>query len=70
MLTLLASAIALSAPQPATPRVQARASVRIVAGAQLHMDGRPNRHAPRARPAMIEMQRGQAKIPAQLIEFE
>ena len=75
MLLLLASAIAASVPQgtapsPARPQVQATATVRIVSGMQLRMDGRPNPHAPRPRPAMIELERGTAKVAARLIEFE
>ena len=72
MLSLLASALIASAPQvsPARPQVQARATVRIVSGAQLRLDGRPNPGAPRARPAMIELDRGSSKVSAQLIEFE
>ncbi len=72
MLSLLASALIASAPQvsPARPQVQARATVRIVSGVQLRLDGRPNPQAPQARPALIELERGSGKIAAKLIEFE
>ena len=72
MLTLLAAAIVTSAPQagPARPQVQARASVRIVQGISLRLDGTPNPGAPRLRRAMIELERGGGKVAARLIEFE
>ena len=72
MLSLLAAAVLASAPQvaPARPHVQARATVRIVTGSQLRLDGRPNPGAPRARPALIELERGSPKVAANLIEFE
>ena len=72
MFTLLASAILASAPQtgPARPLVQARATVRIVHGVSLRLDGGPNHEAPVPRQAMIELERGSEKVAARLIEFE
>ena len=75
MLLLLASAFLAIAPHgtassPARPQVQATATVRIVSGIQLRMDGRANPTAPQPRPAMIELERGTAKVAARLIEFE
>ena len=72
MLTLLASAILASAPQagPVRPLVQAQATVRIVRGVTLRLDGRSNPDAPPPRSVMIELERGTAKVAASLIEFE
>jgi hypothetical protein len=75
MLLIFASAILASAPSavghlPVRPQVQATATVRIISGVQLRLDGRANPHAPAPRPAMIELERGTAKVAARLIEFE
>ncbi len=73
ILLLAAAAIAVSAPDSAPPSraaplVQARAAVRIVAGARISFAPQPGREVPRFRPAQIRTADG--RQPAQLIEFE
>jgi hypothetical protein len=73
MLALLALAAVASAPQfsrpPASPAVQARATVRIVSGVRLRLDGRANGgEIPAARNAVIKL--SGANQPARLIEFQ
>jgi hypothetical protein len=55
-------------PTPAPPVVQARATVRIISGVRLKLDGKPNPDAPRPREAVIHTDRGPKQ--ARLIEFE
>lgn len=55
---------------PARPQVQAQATVRIVQGVSLKLDGKPNPDAPPPRSTVIELERGTAKVAAKLIEFE
>jgi hypothetical protein len=73
MLLLAAAAIAASAPNSeqgpvARPIVQARAAVRIVSAARLHLDGLPGQDAPAWRLALIKTAAGLEQ--AKLIEFE
>lgn len=72
MLALAALAMAASAPQPTPvsigPEVQARATVRIVSGVRLKLDGSVNVDAPAPRDTMVQSL-GEPQ-PARLIEFE
>lgn len=78
MFLLAAAAIAASAAPasagtgtpPQSPRtvVQARATVRILSGARLRLDGSPNVEAPVARETVIRA--NGTSQPAKLIEFE
>lgn len=73
MLALVAFAAAASAPQlttdPAGPVVQAIATVRIISGVQLKLDGRANGvEIPAPRDAVI--QANGTDQPARLIEFQ
>ncbi|HET7575383.1 MAG TPA: hypothetical protein VFK19_02315 [Sphingomicrobium sp.] len=72
MLWLAAMAVAVSQPKPpptpVPPVVQARATVRIISGVRLKLDGKPNPDAPRPREAVIHTDRGPKQ--ARLIEFE
>jgi predicted subunit of tRNA(5-methylaminomethyl-2-thiouridylate) methyltransferase len=73
MLLLAAAAIAVSAPDSAprtavAPTVQARATVRILAGTRIRFEGRRDRATPSLRAAQIRTLEG--RQPAQLIEFE
>ena len=72
MVSLFALALTASAPHghSVRPQVQAQATVRIVSGTQLRLDGRPNPHAPQPRAKMIELERGRGLVAAKLIEFE
>lgn len=67
---LLAAALASAAPPPApTPAVaEARASVRIISGIRLKLDGSPNHDGPSAHEAVVHTD-GRAHG-ARLIEFE
>ncbi|HET6536091.1 MAG TPA: hypothetical protein VFG41_07900 [Sphingomicrobium sp.] len=72
MLWLAAMAVAVAQPKPpptpVPPVVQARATVRIISGVRLKLDGKPNPDAPRPREAVIHTDRGPKQ--ARLIEFE
>jgi hypothetical protein len=73
MFWLALAAATASVPPPANPRpapvvVQARATVRIISGVRLKLDGKPNPDAPRPREAVIHTDRGPKH--ARLIEFE
>lgn len=72
MLWLAAIAVAVAQPKPpptpVPPVVQARATVRIISGVRLKLDGKPNPDAPRPREAVIHTDRGPKQ--ARLIEFE
>ncbi|MEO6226124.1 MAG: hypothetical protein ABIO80_09795 [Sphingomicrobium sp.] len=70
MISLLALALAASAPHnpTAAPMVQAQATVRIVYGVRLKLDGKANPDAPLPRAA--ELRSGGEIIPARLIEFQ
>jgi hypothetical protein len=73
MLLLAALAIAVSTPPtPALsssgPVVQARATVRIVSGVRIHLDGQSNGEVPAMRDALVRTD-GTTQ-PARLIEFE
>ncbi len=73
MILIAAAAIAASTPTAAPVRspaavVQARASVRIISGVRLRLDGQPNRDAPAARETVIRT--GGTARPVRLIEFE
>lgn len=72
MLALAALAMAASqplpAPVPAGPSVQASATVRIVSGVRLKLDGSTNPGAPAPRDTMVQSLGEQQ--PARLIEFE
>jgi hypothetical protein len=70
---LIAAAIAASAPlaphrEPAVPAVQARATVRILSGARLHIGRENSRDGFIARNAVLRS--GGLDQPARLIEFE
>ena len=62
----IASAAPPSAPMPAV--AQARASVRIISGVRLKLDGSPNPNAPRPHEAIVHTDGGPHG--ARLIEFE
>lgn len=71
MVALLALALVASAPQsptPTTASVQAVATVRIISGVRLKLDGTSNADAPTPRDSTI-VTKGQAQ-PARLIEFQ
>jgi hypothetical protein len=73
MLALLALAAVASAPpfahQPVGPAVQATATVRILSGVRLELDGRAHeRDIPKVRDAIIKL--SGADQPARLIEFQ
>jgi len=72
MLASFALAIAASASSgvsaPVGPAVQARATIQIVSGVRLRLDGRPNADAPAPRDSVIRAN-GEAR-PARLIEFQ
>jgi hypothetical protein len=73
MLLLAAAVIAAFVPNTeqgpvARPIVQARAAVRIISAARLHLDGQPGRDAPTWRLAVIKTADGFEQ--AKLIEFE
>ena len=72
MLALAALAMVASAlqPEPAStgPSVEARATVRIVSGVRLKLDGSANADAPAPRDTMV--QSSGVSQPARLIEFE
>lgn len=73
MFLLAAAALASSAAQdgprqPVRPLVQAVATVRIVSGMRLHLNGQANPQAPAPREYVIRSENGPQ--PAQLIEFE
>jgi hypothetical protein len=73
MLLLIAAAIAASgldkaSDQPMRPLVQATASVRILSGVRLHLDGQATKDAPAPRDTVIQSATG--KQSARLIEFQ
>jgi hypothetical protein len=72
MLVLFALAIAASASSgasaPVGPVVQARATVQIISGVRLRLDGRPNADAPAPRDSQIRANGD--RHPARLIEFQ
>ena len=69
LFALAAAALATSpAPVSAGPAVQARATVRIVSGVRLKLDGNANPDAPPPRETII-VAGGQPR-PASLIEFQ
>ncbi len=72
MLALAALAMAVSAPQPAPvpigPAVEARATVRIVSGVRLKLDGSINADVPAPRDTTLRS--SGLSQPARLIEFE
>lgn len=73
MFLLAAAAIVISSahngpPKPVRPVVQAVATVRIVSGVRLHMNGQANSEAPPARDYIIRSDAGEQ--PARLIEFQ
>ena len=71
MLWLAAAVIAASAPTSAPPApvaAQARASVRILSGVRLNLDGRRNEHAPPPHDAAVH--EGGAVHHEKVIEFE
>ena len=72
MLALAALAMAASAPPPAPPptgpSVEARATVRIVSGVRLRLDGSANADAPPPRDTVVQAF-GEPQ-PARLVEFE
>ncbi|MES2120072.1 MAG: hypothetical protein V4513_05790 [Pseudomonadota bacterium] len=72
MLALVALAAVVSAPQvqPVSigPTVQARATVRIVSGVRLKLDGTANADAPAPRDAIVRT--ADLVQPARLIEFQ
>jgi hypothetical protein len=69
MLLLAAAALAgAHPPPPSGPIVQARATVRIVAGVRLKWGDKPGRGVPPPRHTMLLL--GGTETPARLIEFE
>ncbi len=72
MLLLASLALAASTPSstahPVGPLVQARATVQIISGVRLKLDGQANPDAPSPRDTMVETNGEQT--PAKLIEFE
>ena len=73
MLLIAAAAMVSTAvhdgPQrPVRPLVQAVATVRIVSGVRLHLNGQANSEAPPPRDCVIRTDTGEQ--PAHLIEFE
>jgi len=73
MLVLAAAALAAAAPQPApqvaaTARVQAQATIRIIAGVEVRFSGASTRDAPPPRNSTI--QANGSTQPARLVEFE
>jgi hypothetical protein len=69
MLLFAAAALAASTPHAATmPMVQARATVRIIAGVRLRFRETKNADAPVARDTLVRTESGTQ--PAKLIEFE
>jgi hypothetical protein len=73
MFLLAAAALASSAAhngprEPVRPLVQAVATVRIVSGMRLHLNGQANPEAPAPRDYVIRGENGAQ--PARLIEFE
>jgi hypothetical protein len=69
---LAATALVASTPQGAPKSmgamVQARATVRIISGVPLRLDGHPNSDAPPARDSVVHTEG--APQPAKLIEFQ
>jgi hypothetical protein len=73
MSLLAALALAASAPQPAPrdsvrPLVQATATVRILSGVRVPLDGSPSADLPRLRDSVIRGETGSQAV--RLIEFE
>ena len=73
MLLLAAAAMTATAPQNAAPQpvraiVQAQATVRIIAGTRILLDGRPSADAPAPSDSVVHTL-GSAQ-PARLIEFQ
>lgn len=71
MLMLAAAMLAANAPVETEPRpavAQARASVRIISGARVKLDGSPNLDVPAAHQAVVHTD-GKAHG-ARLVEFE
>jgi hypothetical protein len=73
MLFLAAAALATPSAMPATPRfstvAQATATIRVVTGVRLKLDGSVNPDAPAARDSAIKSADGPSQ-PAKLIEFQ
>jgi len=70
MIFLAAAALATKAPEPRVSAVvQATATIRIVSGVSLKLDGSPNADAPPARDSIIKTSDGTSH-PAKLIEFQ
>jgi hypothetical protein len=69
VLALVAST-AVEPSRTQRPLVQAIATVRIVSGARVILDGRPAEDLPRPRDSMIRLTPGQDLAQARLVEFE
>ena len=70
MFFLLAAALATKAPEPRVSAVvQATATIRVIAGVSVKLDGSKNQDAPPAHDSIINAGNG-ARRPAKLIEFQ
>lgn len=70
MVLLVAAALVTAPPeQPASVVAQVTATIRVVAGIQLKLDGSPNPDAPSARDSVVKANDG-TNQPAKLIEFQ
>jgi hypothetical protein len=70
MLFLAAAALAITSPPPPVSAVaQATATIRVITGVTLKLDGSPNPNAPSARDSLVKSADG-TRRPAKLIEFQ
>lgn len=70
MIILAAAALATKAPEPRVSAVvQATATIRIISGVSLKLDGSGNVDAPPARDSIVKGSDG-TRQPAKLIEFQ
>jgi hypothetical protein len=70
MLFLAAAALAITSPAPPVSAVaQATATIRVITGVTLKLDGSPNPNAPTARDSLVKSADGTSR-PAKLIEFQ
>ena len=70
MVLLAAAALATTPPQPTVSAVsQATATIRVVSGVRLKLDGSSNPNAPAVRDSVVKTADGTSH-PAKLIEFQ
>jgi hypothetical protein len=70
MLMFAAAALATTLPEPRGSAVaQATATIRVVTGVRLKLDGSPNPNAPAARDSIVRAPDGTSQA-AKLIEFQ